>query len=196
MRIPGKVDQVAIHSLGKGIPPPFQIIGPIKRPINPPITEAGKKSFLKMGIRPRKSVPRSSKALNTQKQYSNWVSIALDMAISPFIKIFSEKSSYCTEPIKICQLNQTPGGNFFLKNPIFFRSLIGVSGYTRISSGRFEGVPGEGPRRFVYRGDPVSVAEGRFKPYHGYAVSIPEGVLMPTGMGRSGFYPLLRAYGI
>jgi hypothetical protein len=87
MRIPGKADQVEIHSLGKGIPPPFQIIGPIKRPINPPITEAGKKSFLKTGIRPRKSVPKSNSALNTQKQYNNWVNMALDIPTPSLPKI-------------------------------------------------------------------------------------------------------------
>jgi hypothetical protein len=79
MRIPGKVDQVESHSFGKGIPPPFQIIGPINKPIKPPITEAGRKSFLKAGISPLKRVPKSNRALNTQKQYSNWVSIALDI---------------------------------------------------------------------------------------------------------------------
>jgi hypothetical protein len=97
MRIPGKADHVEIHSLGKGIPPPFQIIGPIKRPINPPITEAGKKSFLNMGIRPRKSVPKSNMALNTQKQYNNWVNIALDItkaSLTRYTKNFPSKGLY------------------------------------------------------------------------------------------------------
>jgi hypothetical protein len=58
------------------------MIGPIKRPMNPPITEAGKKSFLKVGMHPRNSVPTSSKALNTQKQYNSWVNMAFDMRIS------------------------------------------------------------------------------------------------------------------
>jgi hypothetical protein len=79
MRIPGRADQVEIHSLGKGIPPPFQIVGPIKRPINPPITETGKNSFLKMEICPRKNVPTNNRALNTQKQYNNWDTMALDI---------------------------------------------------------------------------------------------------------------------
>jgi hypothetical protein len=86
MRIPGRADQVEIHSLGKGIPPPFQIIGPIKRPINPPITEAGKKSFLKAGITPLRKAPKSNRTLNTQKQYNNWVNIALDIVIFSLIK--------------------------------------------------------------------------------------------------------------
>jgi hypothetical protein len=68
MRIPGRVAQVVIHGWGKGIPPVFQITGPIKRPINPPITEAGKKSFRKAGIRARNRVPSKRSPLRTQKQ--------------------------------------------------------------------------------------------------------------------------------
>jgi hypothetical protein len=77
IRMPGSRDQMVIHSLGKGTNPFCHITGPITNPINPPITEAGRKSFWKIGTKARSRVPASKSALRTQKQYSNCVSIAL-----------------------------------------------------------------------------------------------------------------------
>jgi hypothetical protein len=90
MRIPGRAAQVVIHAWGKGIPPLFQIRGPAKRPIKPPITDAGRNSFLKTGTTARSRVPNNNKALKTQKQYSNWVSMALFMLhlLGSFVLIY------------------------------------------------------------------------------------------------------------